>query len=269
MKWLYPEQMARLRRRAYEGGGQFRQTRDRVIHSHMEWNVAGNCNKPLTVEVKSRPELKRDKAQVMDARGHTQLATLEVRCRQCENCLRARAAHWRMRALAEWAFSPRSWLCTLTLTPDAQFLLNSRARRSIDAQGLDLDALPASDKFDLLSRELGKLVTLYLKRLRKGEIGTGTVAAPQYPPAQFRYLMVTEAHKSGLPHCHILLHELSIDNPVRYSTICHHWKLGFSDAKLVKDRRAATYVTKYLTKSHLARARASVGYGDPSTIARP
>lgn len=145
----------------------------------------------------------------------------------------------------------------------------SRARRSVDAQGVDYETLSADEQFDLLTRETSRLVTLYFKRLRKGEIGdrtrdglqTGETASWQFPPASFRYMVVAEAHKSGLPHYHVLLHELAGCQPVRKAAIKRHWSAGFSDAKLVHDERAATYAAKYLGKAGLVRVRASIGYG--------
>lgn len=194
---------------------------------------------------------------------------MQVRCRKCENCAKARAAHWRFRAVSEWRAAPRSWLVTLTFRPEEHLRCLSKARRSVDAQGVDFETLSPDEQFDLLTRETSRLVTLYFKRLRKGEVGDRT--RPQlvselpetweHPPAAFRYMMVAEAHKSGLPHYHVVLHELSLERQIRHATIKHHWSIGFSDAKLIKDERAATYAAKYLSKAGLVRVRASIGYG--------
>lgn len=99
------------------------------------------------------------------------------------------------------------------------------------------------------SAELLREVQLYIKRLRK--------------KARFRYLVVVEAHESGLPHVHFLLHETH-DAPVRHAALKAQWPHGFIDAKLVEpsDTRAAAYVSKYLSKSVLARVRASERYGE-------
>lgn len=180
--------------------------------------------------------------------GETQFADLTVPCRECEACLKARAAHWRYRAVAEYRAAPRTWLVTLTLSPDQQFLCLTRALRNIDAQGVDVGSLSDRDLFDLRQRETGRLVTLYLKRLRKDG-------------CSIRYMLVCEAHKSGLPHYHLLVHELQGSLPVRHKQLKRHWTYGLSDARLVESVAGATYATKYLTKTALARVRASVGYG--------
>lgn len=82
--------------------------------------------------------------------------------------------------------------------------------------------------------------------------------------ASFTYITVFERHKSGLPHVHFLLHEQG--EPVLKRTIQQQWPHGFSSVKLVSSKRgksleaACWYVAKYLSKSMLARVRASQRY---------
>lgn len=180
---------------------------------------------------------------------------LDVRCRRCPNCLKARAAHWRMRAEVETRQSVRSWFGTLTLRPDAHFDVLSRSRLRLASNGFDFDALDAEDRFTERHRTLNPDLTLYMKRLRK-ESG-----------ALLRSICVAEAHKSGLPHYHMLVHEPS-EQPIRYKTLVGQWRLGFSSWKLVaeQDPKAAAYVCKYLAKSAISRVRASLGYGQQSLI---
>lgn len=93
-----------------------------------------------------------------------------------------------------------------------------------------------------------------LKRLRKAHGKRGGL----------RYLVVMEAHKSNLPHYHILLHEVFTDYPMRKALLRPAWRFGFSHWKLA-DEKAAPYVAKYLAKSAQARIRASIDYGNPLT----
>lgn len=250
--------------RALARGGRQRVLRDSrpgahpVVLNHVLWDVSGDCQKPVTVEVISRPSDHPFK-RVIIGPGKPQVwaVTMEVTCRKCENCLRRKAGHWYYRAMAEYRHAPRTWLWTLTLSPAAQAAALNRARKHLDAQGVDFDGLPAEEQFAMRHRETGRAVTLALKRLRKGGDGQ--------PPCQFRYLMVAEAHASGLPHYHLLIHEIVDGAPVRHASLKRAWSEGFCDAKLIADEKSATYPLKYVAKSLLARVRASVAYGNPVT----
>ena len=99
---------------------------------------------------------------------------------------------------------------------------------------------------------MGKLLTLYFKRLRKD---TGS---------KVRYLLVAEPHSKelvGLPHYHCLIHELA--GRVSYRQVCDQWPYGHVHAKLVEQGadHAANYVAKYIAKLAVTRVRASLGYG--------
>lgn len=172
-----------------------------------------------------------------------------VACRKCKNCLQRRAAMWRLRAIAEWRLSARTWLATMTLRPDAYVMLLSSARRRLDRGGTDWDGLPEHEKFCELEKEGFSNVQLWLKRLRKN---TGS---------PIKYLSVTEAHKSGLPHWHLLIHEQREDKPIRHKSLSGSWHLGFDDYRLIADAKAAAYASKYLSKTFSARVRASTKYG--------
>lgn len=101
-------------------------------------------------------------------------------------------------------------------------------------------------------RAIGAEITKLVKRLRE---------AYQEP---LRLLLVVEAHKSGLPHYHMLVHQVN-EKPLLYDDLKRLWRFGFSKWKLCEPS-AASYVCKYLTKSSLARVRASLGYGDPGEV---
>lgn len=242
---LRKEVITRLFLSALRNGGR------RTSLARIEWNVAPTCHNPKTVLFYGRPDGK----VWTYVKGKTSMLQVDMtlKCRTCEDCLRKKAASWRLRALEEYRASSRTWLVTLTFSPANHQRCLDRARRHLDAQGIDFDRMPASEQFDLRHRECGREITLFLKRLRKG--------SKDHAPTSFRYLMVAEAHKSGLPHYHLLIHELQSAQPVRHAAIVHFWTQGFCHAKLVADARGATYALKYLTKSVMARVRASLSYG--------
>lgn len=170
-----------------------------------------------------------------------------VRCRKCEACLKHRRSVWTARASFEIGAHERTWMVTLTMDPANQHRMRLLAARRLARNGDSLEGLPADRQFAEVWREFGVEVTKYFKRLRSAG-------------AAFDYLQVVEAHKSGLPHVHVLLHERAA---CTYRLITGRWQLGFAHAKLVEGTDAARYVTKYLMKSALARVRASVAYGSP------
>ena len=226
-----------------------------------EWDISGSCSRPMTRELHARPLiLGRVYKSGQGERPYSLI--MHTRCRMCEECLRLRSADWRMRAVSEMREAGRTWFGTLTLAPEQHHNMLSRARHRLWRGGTDFDALSPHDQFMERMTEIGKEVTLYLKRVRK-ESG-----------ARVRYLLVAEAHKSGLPHLHILVHEVDSDRPVRHKTLADQWKLGFTRFKLALDVKTASYVCKYISKALLARVRASLGYGRgeaerPKGITRP
>lgn len=178
-----------------------------------------------------------------------------VPCRRCIACLRQRAWHWRVSAETEitrgFARGARTWFGTLTLSPQSHFEMQLRAERSA---GKLLDGLPPEEQFRLRHTAVNRELTLSFKRLRKR----------MKIAEAFRYMLVVERHKSGLPHYHCLLHEVSQDKPIRKSVLEAFWPWGFGQWRLVDSAdqiRAARYVAKYLSKSSEARVRASLQYG--------
>ena len=178
--------------------------------------------------------------------------------------------------------SARTWFVTLTLNPQAHSRMANQARLRLARNAVDFDALPETDQFKERHRECSAELTLWLKRLRKSASidhrqssrkGDGCEATKGqrcicHPLNLFtiplRYVLVAEAHKTGLPHYHLLIHEVLHSRPVRARHIQLNWRHGFSQCKLVAqddENRTAAYVAKYLSKSALARVRASVGYG--------
>jgi len=97
-----------------------------------------------------------------------------------------------------------------------------------------------------------KWYTDYMKRVRKQS------------GAPLRYLLAVEEHKDGFPHLHALVHEWGTE--VGKRALQGTWLYGHSHVKLA-DLAAAKYVCKYVTKSPVARLRASLHYGRPDVIA--
>lgn len=149
------------------------------------------------------------------------------------------------------------------MRPDEQFLATTRARTQTsgcwdDRKGwgvgrrspLRWDELSETEQFGALVKEHGRELTKFVKRVRSNSGHRG-----------MRILMVAEKHKSGLPHFHVLFHEVDALNPIRKAVLSKAWRMGYSTFTLVKDARAATYVCKYLAKDALTRVRASANYG--------
>lgn len=187
---------------------------------------------------------------------------LKARCRRCDSCLKAKNAFWKMLAIREIEAAPRTWFVTLTFTADQQFRADVAARSRLTEAGITepTNAELFRERFNALSPE----VTKWLKRVRKGQKERG------WHPLSFRYLMVAEEHKSSFPHVHLLIHELNGQTIVK-RRLRETWLKGFSHARLVPVgtggvHRDAAYVCKYITKSMLARVRASHHYGDQDIV---
>jgi len=279
MRELHHDQVARLFARALEGGAR------RLSMCTIEWDIAGDCQAPVVREIHSRPSvaptdlvrwrpIRTNKAGtewlggtrraqrrfiVVNGKGKVPLTViLHAKCRKCEACLRKRAAHWRLRAYAELGYATRTWFGTLTLSPGEQFRMLALARADARRTGLgDFDALPPERQWQLRVATVGVEITKYLKRVREAS------------GSRFRYLIVSERHKSGDPHFHMLLHEVA--EPVREAVLSKQWRLGFCQWRLAhrEDQRAATYLTKYISKSAETRVRASARYGRGPYSKRP
>ena len=155
----------------------------------------------------------------------------------------------------------RTWFGTLTLSPTSQALLVQRAldrsRAEPDGPQPDWDNPQCDTRFAMVRDEFLVEVQRYWKRLRKA----GHV---------FKYFLVFERHKSGLPHAHFLLHEQG--EKITKRALQGQWPFGFTNVSIVGGRsknaaapeRAAWYVAKYLSKSYQSRQVASLGYRQPA-----
>lgn len=257
-----------LASKAYGSGASLERPAGETGPARVVWDVAGSCESPVYREILgAAPDVGENQfaapcggsPYVPDVlkgrykRGPIHVIELSVRCRKCAACLRSKAFYWRKRAEAEIsASSGRTWFGTLTLTPSDHFRMEARARLRLERRGVRWDDLPLDEKFGERCNETGQEVTRWLKRVRKEAA------------VKLRYLLVAEPHKTGLPHYHILIHEVSQDGPVRHASLKRQWKLGFADFKLVAQSQpelAAAYVAKYISKTMSARVRASRGYG--------
>lgn len=219
------------------------------------WDASGRCEDPPTITIMGLTQRGITPAigyvqQVRDEGFPTRYLDIVVPCRKCASCLRARGMHWRYRAMSEFraaeALGARTWQAILTLTPywHSWVDLSVTSREGF----VGFSQLSPRELFQRRALKAGELVTKFIKRVRKNS------------GAKIRYLLVTEAHQSGLPHFHLLIHESDPAVPVKHRELTRGWTYGFSNFKL-KDISAASYVTKYLTKQALTRVRASAWYG--------
>lgn len=274
--------------RAYSQGAVVRSA------SRLYWDVAGNgrlaCHKPVTREFVGRkparmsPDMKHAKV-ITESR----VLELDVRCRRCHACLEHRKLYWRALARNEIAGAARTWFATLTVDPQHQVQAAYRAGIRLAKSGIDFDSLDREKQFAERVAEIAPEITKWLKRVRKEasvnlrqkarDLDGCTASRGKSCRCHklfaytvpLRYLLVVEEHTGGgahhgLPHFHLLIHELDDKYPVRHEVLASQWKLGNTRFKLVdadegEKRKFANYVTKYLTKSILCRARASQKYG--------
>lgn len=147
--------------------------------------------------------------------------------------------------------SSRTWFGTLTLRPDEHYRVLAEAVKLSKMSQTEFASLSTDQQFSHRCSVIYAEVQRWLKRVRK------------VSGVPLRYLCVAEAHKSGLPHMHILIHETGAGLTVRKKVLQAQWLLGFSAMKLAEPE-AASYLCKYLSKSFAARVRASIAYGRKS-----
>lgn len=235
--------------RLFEKASQARfQTRVSLATLRVDWS--GQCSAPVPVEWHSYSGKSRTRTRLVGP-GAASFNRIEamVPCRRCENCRKRRTMIWSARAIAEWRGSARTWAAALTFRPEVHHWCLSLVRRRISEQGLDFDALAVDDRFSELHKVLSKEVTRFIKRVR---FNTG---------APLRYMEVVEAHKSGLPHYHVLLHEQRAEKPVSKRTLEQAWRAGHSHWRLVRCEAQCAYLAKYIGKDNASRIRASLNYG--------
>lgn len=151
--------------------------------------------------------------------------------------------------MAEYNCAARTWLGTLTLAPARHALVCEQVHLRLSQSGVNPADFERQEWFNELVTEIGAEITRYLKRVRKNS------------GAPIRYLLVSERHKSGLPHFHMLVHEPDATLPVTKRCLDDAWKWGFTRFTLVNGAGGAVYACKYLAKDASTRIRASFRYG--------
>lgn len=230
--------------------------------ARVHWDVSNGCHLPREVEV------------VIPQCGRV---TLTVACRShCDRCLWRRKLYWAHRATHETLCAQRTWFGTLTLRPKALATARAKAVRRAMQSGVNWNDLTPVEEFARVHKECTKALQLWMKRVRK------------VSGARLRYILVSEAHESGAPHWHCLVHEVLGSASVTERDLRLSWTKhggGFTDFSLVRRdvervngklvfsgpevgcyctdgaRRAAYYVCKYLSKTCATRVMASAGYG--------
>lgn len=244
-RWSHYDQVARIATKALAKGGR------RVSPGLVEWDIGADCEAPKMVFLVGRKEalFADDKWRQADQVGQITLElNMWTRCRQCRKCLAHRASLWRGRMRAEMGMASRTWFGTLTLRPDAHELAFRKACVRLTRSAVDFDRLSEREQFAERCKEISPEITRYLKRVRKNS------------GAAVRHIVVSEAHQSGLPHFHALIHEYG--GSVERRLLDAAWPLGFTKWRLASDERnEAAYLAKYLSKSNIARVRASLRYG--------
>lgn len=211
-----------------------------LVGQRVVWNCAKGCTAPVWLQYIPRDDTNgiRHKSMILDH---------YVKCRKCEACLSARRRLWYRRSLVEFERANRTWLCTFTLRPELQMRLQYAADIDCRKRRLEtLDSLDEATRFSALCYAAGPVHSRYFRQLRKDG-------------NKLRYVHVAEAHKSGVPHWHALIHETG--EPIGKRVLQEAWPHGFTNMKLVVDQRGCGYVSKYLTKQCSQRVRCSIAYG--------
>lgn len=216
------------------------------------WDLSQGCESPVPVVLYSK-QTGLAKNFRPDFKGVPGIElNLLTRCRRCGWCLKRKTWEWATRAETEIQRAQRTWFGTLTLRPDEHIRMEWKAATKIG----NFAAQAPRKKFELLSNETGREVTLFFKRLRKNN-----------PHCQIRYLCVTEIHDGpetspelrGRPHIHLLIHEAPGQLLTKRS-LEREWELGFTKFRLA-DKGIGWYISKYVSKASESRVRASLNYG--------
>lgn len=278
MRWMHKSDVAIVARKALAYGAV------RTGPATITWDVSGNCEEPRTVLLAGRPTAmptavwRRDwqgatwdprnwelapgykRCVVANRRNSPLYVEIITRCRKCNRCMWKRRQMWIDRAVSEIGSATRTWFGTFTFRPEVHLQAGYRAMRARKVGAIEFSALPADEQLLERHRFLAPEITRWLKRVRKA---TGVNA--------LRFMLVMEPHKSGLPHYHILLHEQDAARPITKRVLEAQWaQVGLSHWRLVRaseGRDAASYAAKYLTKTNVARVRASIRYGKSSALA--
>jgi hypothetical protein len=225
---------------------------------HVVWDQSRGCLAPWFLLELGDPHFTADVRAAYE-RAWQPARSLERRlaCRTgCPVCLEHRGRLWTAKMISEFQDAVRTWMLTLTYSPEVRYLRELEARKRFGEAAFD--RLSRSERTVELVRECGEDLTKLVKLLRY-QMSQNVGLRGKSPG--LRYCAVAEAHKDGFPHFHLVLHETKPDVPLRKAVITAKWEHGHSVARLVDDVRGIAYVGKYLSKDALSRVRASVKYG--------
>lgn len=259
---LHHDRATNLLRRALGAGA------ERTSLLSARWNIAASCTDPYWTVYTGRPEANIKLGEFADRNTHFehtpgQRATVYVeigtRCRRCDNCRSYRRWLWSFRMTEELRRGVRTWYGTLTLRPSEQYRVLAEARQYMRSRGVSWEHdLSEDERFAAHARFALKEVTKYIKRFRKEAYGPKG-------KAPFKWVCVTERHKSGLPHFHMLVHEVEM-RPIPHRILAGQWHSGFEQWRLVKldenPKLVAGYLCAYLQKDFSTRIRCSEKYGE-------
>lgn len=254
MKWMHRDRLQAVIAKGI-ASGVIREVRNtasgpKLSKTVLQWDISGKCKVPVGRVLAARADSGSPDPKSL-------YLTLKVKCRKCDQCRDDRRYEWRMRIRNELRTSYRTWFGSMTFAPQGHFLMLTRARAKALARGVDPSEWSIRDEFLAREAEGYKEVQKFFKRVRK-ETALG--------PKALRYVVITEPHKSGLPHYHVLVHEKFHGQNVRHKCLNHHWKMGFCNFKLVEEERRGLYLAKYLQKDSSARVRPSGGYGQARAV---
>ena len=213
------------------------------------------CHNPVPRHVQART----GKAGSSREDGRPVHLDIWVPCRKCELCLAYRQLDWRQRAMSEIRSYAKNWFVTLTFKPEAREQLFTEVVPEAERQGADTPMYRMLSQKRCAQKALSE-VGDYLKRLRHHMKTSPDLRGK----SSLRFFAVTEPHKDGYPHIHMLLHADALTaRTIRKGG----WKHGFISMKIV-DAEAAGYITKYLSKE-INSVRASINYGRPDLSKLP
>jgi len=243
---IHHDRMINLFGRALNAGAR------RLSISALQWDISGKCHQPYWTEIVARPPPDDGRYFRFVGKAMTMRIDLGTPCRKCEACRKARSFLWRIRATEELQRAARTWFGTLTMDPESHYRMMASARYTAHTRGVRWADLTDDERFRRVADTSLKEVTKYVKRIRKQS------------GVPLRTLCVTEKHKSGLPHFHMLVHEVEL-KPVTHKILSTQWSFGFERWRLVDfdtdPKKSARYICKYLTKDAQTRIRASLHYG--------
>lgn len=294
-RWLSVERVERIALEAIAGGYGVPLAQDDPYAANgwrrVELTVRHNCENPRPFVIYGRVSATHGK------RVHPMTVYGQARCRKCEPCKEMRSRFWTGRACSEFRAWPRTVFGTFTMSLENHYALDARAIARLHDKGVNWNALTEADQFVERAAEFGRDLRLWLKRIRKGEAGRVKPRLRYLLVAEAHNGARTNVELRGRPHYHILIHETELGslvdgNPLdilsgldrsgeweaRYyklggqskrgcfvtdeAFLRRNWTLGFTKFQLAETERAASYLCKYLSKSMMARVRASYRYGD-------